>query len=127
MLPRTAAQLHVLHHGPGAPPFVTAETVEAAILVTEFDIQSTDRVFSKMQLDTIARLADAIEDWADSEKVDQTTVQKLSRVSLGMEKTADQVRAACRLLAQEGFLTLAKTTTQKGGRPSERVTFNPAF
>jgi iron(III) transport system substrate-binding protein len=49
------------------------------------------------------------------------------RISLGMEKTSDQVRAACLVLAKEDFLTLTKITKKKGGRPSERITFNHPF
>lgn len=124
MLPRTAVQLHVLWNGASAPPYISEETVERAIMVTEFDIQGTDAVFSKMGLDTVARIADAIEDWAIREKAEETTVQKLSRVPLGMEKTADQVRAACRILEREAFLSLVKVTKSKGGRPSERIFFN---
>jgi len=127
MLPRTAAQLHVLWHGANAPPFIPEETVERAILVTEFDIQSTDRVFAKMGLDTITRIAEAIEDWAQAEKVTDTTIQKIARASLGMEKTTDQVRAACFILQRERALTMHKVTTKRGGRPSEKVTFNKPF
>lgn len=47
ILPRTAAQLHVLWNGPDALPFIAEETVERAILVTEFDIQATGQVFDR--------------------------------------------------------------------------------
>ena len=128
MLPRTAAQLHVLWLGKqGAKGFITEETVERAILITEFDIQSTERVFAKMGLDVIPDLADAIQEWARAEKVTETTIRKLCRASLGMDKTADQVRAACRLLQDEDKATVIKTKPAKGGRPSEQVVFNQPF
>lgn len=128
ILPRNAAQLHVLWHGASAPPFIAEDTIELAVLLTEFDIQATERVFKKMGLDTVTRLADAIEDyaaelWRTKQEV-ETTIQKLHRASLGMEKSADQVRAACRILAKEGFLSIQKVVKRQGGRPSERVIFN---
>jgi hypothetical protein len=124
MLPRTAAQLHVLWHGEqAAESYITEETIERAILITEFDIQSTEKVFAKMGLDVIPDLADAIEEWARAEKVTETTIRKLCRASLGMDKTADQVRAACRLLQEDGKATIIKRQPSKGGRPSEGVVF----
>jgi hypothetical protein len=130
MLPRTAAQLHVLWHGEqAAKGYITEETIKRAILITEFDIQSTERVFAKMGLDVIPDLADAIEEWARAEKVTETTIRKLCRASLGMDKTTDQVRAACRLLQEDGKATITKQTSgRKGGRPrSEQVVFNKPF
>jgi hypothetical protein len=127
LLPRNAAQLHALWYGLSGGHNITKEMIERAAKLTEFDIQATDAVFSKMGLDTIARLADAIEDWATTEKIIETTIQKLTRVSLGMPKSTDQVRAACLVLAKEGFLALTKETKKKGGRPSERITFNYPF
>jgi hypothetical protein len=128
MLPRTAAQLHALWHGPQAPEsYITEETIERAILITEFDIQTTERVFAKMGLDVIPDLADAIEEWARTGDVEETTIRKICRASIGMDKTADQVRAACRLLQDEGKATITKRQSRKGGRPSEAVVFNLPF
>jgi hypothetical protein len=128
MLPRIAAQLHVLWLGEqAAKSYITEETIERAIWLTEFDIQSTEKVFAKMGLDVIPDLADAIEEWARAEKVTETTIRKLCRASLGMDKTADQVRAACRLLQEDGKATIIKRQPSKGGRPSESVVFDKPF
>ena len=95
--------------------------------MTEFDIQATGQVFDRMGLDSVALIADAIQDYAESQRLTESTVQKLSRAPLGMDRTPDQVRAALSVLAREGALSVTKVVNPKGGRPSERVLFNQAF
>jgi hypothetical protein len=123
ILCRTAGLLHALNHNPPAPPFIGESTLRDAMRVTEFLIASTAAVYERMGLGAIDKLAGAILEHARRNSITETTVRELTRTPLGVYKTAEDVMAACRALANEGSLTLTKVTNGQRGRPSWYVDF----
>jgi replicative DNA helicase len=131
---RLAAVLHAAEHwsaGSGtASHTIDASTVESAITLARYYRRHARAAFGLMQQPPEHRRAVTILRWLasrTSEQVASLTVRDVHRART-KGTTAEETRAALRVLEEHGYLVLERVVPgEQGGRPTELVRVHPSL
>jgi hypothetical protein len=124
---RIAGLLHVARHaGAAEREPIGAEDMRGAVAIGEALAGHALAVFALMGADTATDGARAILAWVRRERLAEFTVRDCHYVHKGRFGSADEVRAALKLLEGRYYVAPGPGQRQGPGRPSQRYTVNPA-
>jgi hypothetical protein len=119
---RIAALLQVHHHGPYRRE-IRGDILGKAVLLTDWLIDQTSRAYVKLGIGEQLTLANKLLKYIDSKGKVEITLRDLLTTGPGQKKyNAAQHKAALKLLAQAGQVSLREEQTGRPGRPQITVT-----